>query len=428
MLPVIRRRLHRQIYFTVVITLLAILLASSAFFALVERRQGDNPFELIAKLVIVALPPADAPVEVQRRRLEEMAAETRVGIALYGPDQQLIAKAGRVHRRFRTPDFDDLDFDPDDEQDWEFDGRSRGWVTRLPDGRYFQASHALFRRRPPLLGLLAYVALIIAVIGLAAWPFVRRLTGRVERLQRGVERVGEGDLSSRVDVEGSDEIAALATSFNTSAERIERLVNSNRQLLAHASHELRTPLARVRLGVEMLREKEDPKRRAALERDIAELDSLIDEILTMSRLDTGAAPQMNETIDLLALAAEECARYEACTVDGVSVNVCGNSKLLARLIRNLVDNAHRHGKPPIGVRIGAEEGHAILRVMDAGPGIPIDQRDKVFDPFYRGAGKQNVEGYGLGLALVAQIARAHGGSVRISDGQFSAVIVTLPMR
>ena len=125
---------------------------------------------------------------------------------------------------------------------------------------------------------------IALAVALAAYPVVRGLTRRLERLQTGVDTLGAGNLSARVSVEGKDEVARLAESFNRAAARIEELMGAHRMLLANASHELRTPLSRIRLGIELLQQTHDPKYKAALERDIAELDLLIDEILLTSRL------------------------------------------------------------------------------------------------------------------------------------------------
>src|SRR2546423_1761091 len=117
-------------------------------------------------------------------------------------------------------------------------------------------------------------------------PPGRRPPARRERLQAGVESLAAGELGARVKVEGSDEVARLAGSFNRAAGRIEELVGAHKSMLANASHELRTPLARIRMAVELMKENADPKRKAELERDVAELDALIDEILLASRLDT----------------------------------------------------------------------------------------------------------------------------------------------
>ncbi len=160
-------------------------------------------------------------------------------------------------------------------------------------------------------------------VAICAYPLVRRLTRRLERLQAGVEQLGAGDLAARVKIEGKDEVARLAESFNRAAARIEELVGSHKLLLANASHELRTPLSRIRLGVEFLKETADPKRKHELERDIAELDQLIDEILLSSRLDAVRGLDQREEIDLLALAAEEGARYDRCSVTGAACRRAG---------------------------------------------------------------------------------------------------------
>ena len=212
-------------------------------------------------------------------------------------------------------------------------------------------------------------------------------------------------------VEGRDEVARLAASFNRSAARIEELVNAHRMLLSNASHELRTPLSRIRLGVELYKETGNPKYKAELERDIAELDLLIDEILLASRLDATRTLPASEEVDLLALVAEECARSE-CSPEGKPVTIRGDPRLLRRLIRNLLENARRHGKPPVRVELRPENGVAVLDVMDAGEGIPQAERERVFQPFHR-LGVDG-KGAGLGLALVRQIARLHRGDAAVA--------------
>jgi len=228
-----------------------------------------------------------------------------------------------------------------------------------------------------------------------------------------VESLGAGDLTARVAVEGHDEVAQLARAFNRAAARIEELVSAHKTLLANTSHELRTPLARIRMATELMKESADSKRKAGLDQDIAELDLLIDEILLASRLD--AVSDAMEDIDVLALAAEECARYNDVQVDGTSVTVQGDSRLLRRLVRNLVENAQRHGEPPIHLRVANMMESVQLIVSDHGAAIPPDERARLFEPFFRRADRVHVTGSGLGLALVRQIARHHGG-----DAQFVA--------
>ena len=420
----IKRRLYLQIYFTIIASLVLVVIVTGAIFALFDRGGFDERvFDITAHLTWKSLPPATASSEEQARGLLDLVEDFNMEVTLYDANRQLIAATGIP---LPPPRRDARG------HGWHRHKAVRGfgpvWLTQFPDGRWFAVDLRQRRGGHPLIGLLVLLACVSLGIGLSAYPFVRRLTGRLERLQNGVEKLGAGDLAARVEVEGKDEVARLATSFNEATSQIERLVNSNRQLLANASHELRTPLARVRMGVELLKNRPDEQRQQALEKDIAELDQLIDEILLMSRLDTQASPQLNETIDVLALVAEEASRYEDCHLDGQLCEVKGNSKLLRRAIRNLLDNAAKHGRPPINLAISAKGDQVTVLVSDAGRGIDQTQRQQVFEPFYRAPGKQNVEGYGLGLALVRQIVQAHGGEVEILDNgpTPSTVQITLP--
>jgi signal transduction histidine kinase len=284
-----------------------------------------------------------------------------------------------------------------------------GPPDRIPGG--------LLGWRPPLsfFWLLLLVALAVA---LGAYPVIRRLTQRLEALQIGVERWGRGDLSARVVVQGHDEVAFLAERFNQAAERIERLMASHKTLLANASHELRSPLARIRMSVELMGPDASPVQRNEIARSIGELDQLIDEILLASRLDRqqDEAEPMEE-VDLLGLAAEECARVGAQLLDlppgaGAPV-VQGSPRLLRRLLRNLLENAIRHGARPVTLAIDPREADWRLQVCDRGSGVPPVHREQIFEPFYRPPGaSETAGGVGLGLALVRSIAKRHGGSVR----------------
>ena len=297
--------------------------------------------------------------------------------------------------------------------------------------------------RPPF-GFGWMLGLVGLAVAVGAYPVMRRLTLRLESLQRGVERWGAGDLSARINTEGRDEVAFLARRFNHAAERIETLMESHKSLLANASHELRSPLARIRMGLELMGVDKASPQRMEISRSITELDQLIDEILLASRLDTKQADaEPFEILDLTGLAAEECARVNAelmaelGTGPGAehSVTVQGSPRLLRRLIRNLLENARRytHGDITLELAQSGMGSHrkAIVKVHDRGPGVPADQRERIFEPFYRLPGASEREGgVGLGLALVKSISERHGGTVRCEarPGGGASFVVELPAR
>ncbi|EEF26202.1 sensory transduction histidine kinase, putative [Ricinus communis] len=260
-------------------------------------------------------------------------------------------------------------------------------------------------------GLFLMLGVIAVVVAIGAYPVIRRLTSRLVRLERSVQAWGAGKLSTRVAVEGDDEVARLAASFNDSAARIETLVTAQKSLLANASHELRSPLARIRMAAELMAEQAPPAIGAELRRNVAELDQLIDELLLASRLDADelAAPCLEE-VDLTGLVAEECARVNA-ALDAQPVIIIGEPKLLRRMVRNLLENAARYGAgSTVEARLATVDGAVVLDVCDSGPGIPEVERERVFEPFYRVSGASEAAGgVGLGLSLVRQVARRHGG-------------------
>jgi signal transduction histidine kinase len=294
-----------------------------------------------------------------------------------------------------------------------------------------RAGLAVAGPRMHAMGFVVLLVVIALVVAAGAYPVVRRLTGRLERLQRSVEAWGEGQLGTRVAVEGEDEVALLAASFNHSAARIEALVGAQKSLLANASHELRSPLARIRMAAELMAEQAAPTIRTELQRNVAELDQLIDEVLLASRLDAaGASMPCPEEVDLTGILAEECARVGA-SLEARVHRVMGDPKLLRRMVRNLLENAVRYGAgSAVEARLaGGTDGALRLDVCDGGPGIAEPERERVFEPFYRIAGASEAAGgVGLGLSLVRQIARHHGGGAQCLPGEAGGCCfrVTLP--
>jgi len=407
------RRLATQIHLTVVAVLvLFAVLAGAAWLHGPGLQEEKQLARAIGATLGDLLPAAGRPPAELQAALDRLARRFGIDAALFAPDGGRLAWSG-------TP----LPLPRNDFLGAHValaSGRGLSLVLRLPDGRLLVGSRPHPDRRH-----LAVVAVTLGLLAVAtalgAWPLVGRLTRRLERLRLRVDDLGRGDLDARAPVEGRDEVADLARSFNRAADRIQQLVVSQRRQLAFASHELRSPLARLRVSLELLAGDAELKARAA--QDIRELDGLIDELLEASRLEARPQAEHREEVDLLALAAEEGARVGA-DVSGTAVVVRGDARLLRRLVRNLLDNARRHGGDgPIDVRVEpllpAAPGavpptpRARLTVGDRGPGVPEDERERVFEPFYRppGVGETGA-GYGLGLALVRQIARAHAGEAR----------------
>jgi signal transduction histidine kinase len=400
------RRLSWQIHLTIVgVLALFALLGAAAWIHGPGLRDEMRMARALAVTVSELLPGPQRPREELQEAVSRLAERFGVDATVFSPEGERLAWYGRPLERpaRRGPGAHVVG-----------PGLRSGIISVslwLPDGRVVVAARprAGLRHFGALLLTLGLVALAVA---LGAWPLVRRLTRRLENLRRRVEDLGRGDLAARAPIEGRDEVADLARSFNRAADRIQALVEAQRRQLAFASHELRSPLARLRVSLEMMAGDPPLKERAA--RDVAELDGLIEELLEASRLDAQRELARVEDVDLLALAAEEAARAGG-EAEGEAVVLRGDPRLLRRLVRNLLDNARRHGG---GAAVEARvtrlaSAGARLSVLDRGPGVPEAERERVFEPFYRPAGTPETgSGYGLGLALVRQIALAHGGDVR----------------
>jgi len=395
------RRLATQIHATVVgVLVLFAALLGAAWWHGPGSREEARLAEAVAETAGEVLPGPERPPAELQKALERLAPRFGLDAAVFSQEGERLAGVGSP---LTLPAGDGP------RRHWT---RTRGRVVfavRLPDGRRLVAS----RPRPDwrhLGGVAGTVALLALAVGLGAWPLVRRLTQRLERLRLRVDDLGRGDLTARAPVEGRDEVADLARSFNRAADRIQQLVESERRQLAFASHELRSPLARLRVSIEMM--AGDPALKARAERDVGELDALIGELLEASRLEALGRADRDEAVDLLGLVAEEAARVEA-AVEGEAVEVRGDPRLLGRLVRNLLENARRHGGTSVEARVERLETGARLTVADRGAGVAPAERERIFEPFYRPpAAPETGASYGIGLALVRQIARAHGGEAR----------------
>ena len=445
------RSLYLRIWLTVIVTL-ALFAGASGW--LVQRHLDQERIrnqaainERIAAwgdLIQRSLPAASAPPDVQAEALRDWSQRLRVPMALQDEQGHRIAASDSFVRRegdkqlmhvaiyqIKLDDGRSLfvmrpnmlkpppNSDPSAPPDEDIGGFGTEHHPQVGEGRGpppFWFAGVVPRGVSPGLSLLVLVVVLFLAIALGAYPFVRRLTRRLETLKRGVEAFGRGALDRRVPVEGRDEVATLATSFNLAAERVEALVRSHKSLLANASHELRSPLARLKMATSMLPDAAPQERehlRSEINTDIAELDELVDEVLLASRLEAAPQPDHLESVDLLALAVEEGARVDA-RVEGAVANVRGEERLLRRALRNLLENARRYGGGEIRVDVEDKAAAGVeIRVSDNGPGVPEAFCERIFEPFFRLPGHaERAGGVGLGLALVRQIVERHHGRIR----------------
>ena len=446
------RNLYLRIYATVVVLLLLFAAGSGWVFQRhmeQERQRAESVLtermSAWGELIERSLPGHDTTAQDQAAALREWSVRLRLPLALDSAAGERIAESESFARR-------------------QAEGMVRGLAVRLDDGRTLWIMRPNMRPpsgarlglggpgggrseggpgEPPFLpfippawqqglGLVVVLVILFIAVAVGAYPVVRRLTRRLEALKLGVEQFGSGQLDHRVQVTGHDEVAAVASSFNVAAARIEALVQSHQSLLANASHELRSPLARMKMAVSML-EGAAPAQRDRLKREIdtnvAELDALVEEVLLASRLDAAPTPDRHERVELLGMAAEEAARVDA-AVDGEPTVVMAEDRLVRRALRNLLENARRYGGSEVVATVGTTDGQAEVKVCDRGPGVPEAMRERIFESFFRLPGHaEQAGGVGLGLSLVKQIAERHGGSVRCEgrDGGGSCFVLTLPL-
>jgi signal transduction histidine kinase len=351
------------------------------------------------------------------------------------------------------------------------DNRTRAMVGLID----IAPPHRLRSMATPGLGRpVAAVALVLLLVGVLTAPLARRISHPVERLTEATRRFGAGELGYRIPVEAycepdphfhhhhhrhfhffhhhprhrrHDQMNELVRAWNDMAERIERLVRGQKELLANISHELRSPLARVRLALELLpREPDSESRLRDVEADLAELERLIADVLMTSRLGATGLPTKPLPVELSPLLHQvaERAGHDPLTAGkqvvvkaSPGLVIEADAALVRRAVFNLVENAAKYGAAPITISTApAPEGDAVLiAVSDEGEGIAAADRERVFEPFFRADKARShsgtaPHGFGLGLTLARRVAEAHGGTITISalhvrDGRESGCRVTL---
>jgi signal transduction histidine kinase len=312
----------------------------------------------------------------------------------------------------------------------EGSGDEPGWASPLPYD----------------LGVRALAWLVLG--GLGCYLLARYITAPVARLRHATRRLAAGDLGARVGPgrhRRRDELEDLGRDFDLMAERLEKLVSAQRRLLRDISHELRSPLARMNVALGLLRQREadDPDGMLArLETEADRLNRLIGDLLTLSRVESGESGPRDLPLDLGALAAEiaDDARFEA-GAHGCEVRLSrtgpvpavGELGLLRSAVENVVRNAVRHTAAGTAVEITvgsrAEAGGpvGVIEVRDHGPGLPADQLERIFEPFYRAddSRQRGSGGTGLGLAIARRAVAQHGGSIEAAAAPGGGLRVTI---
>lgn len=291
---------------------------------------------------------------------------------------------------------------------------------------------------PPLV-LLLFTLLISAV---ASFVLAISISRPLRELLQSNLQFADGKLHSRVSklVQRKDELGQLGHSFNTMAERISALLTNQQRLLRDISHELRSPLARAQLALGLAERTQTLQQLPRISQELERLDSMLDELLTYSKLDAGQYVLHKQRLDLTALTTDliELNQVEA---DAKQQQLCINSsqplylhadqRLLARAIENILRNAIKYSPPhsTVNCQLQQQQDQLVLQICDQGPGLAETQLDAIFEPFYRVSDSRDSQtgGTGLGLAIVAQIIRQHGGSVSASNTADGGLCISLKL-
>jgi signal transduction histidine kinase len=300
---------------------------------------------------------------------------------------------------------------------WEITHRSQ-------DGKFWFAAEG--QSRPPRIwSFLPYYFLVIGATGILCWIAAAGVISPIRKVATSIALFGEGNLSVRVDTDRDDEIGQLGNSFNEMAERLERLIVSERRLLGDISHELRSPLARLKFAMKLARTSSDST--AALERierDVDRIASLVADIVEINVVEDDPALHDKREIcvhDVIDEVVRDCrveAEIRGCAIE-VNGNVCGpvhgNPELLRRAVENVLRNGIRYSpeKSPIELSLSENADEAIISIRDFGPGVPNNALTRIFDPFFRVEEARNTNGggSGLGLSIAKRAVHLHRGSI-----------------
>jgi len=364
---------------------------------------------------------------------ERLADELRKVRETLGVDATVYGPGGRVVATNVEPPLETPFGAANPAQDGPVHLRGRfGWSVPLPaiGGHLVLAGE---ERGHDLTRGLLFIGAVLVALALGSFPLARSIVSPVERLTAAARALGTGELGARSNVRARGELGDLGRAFDEMADRLERLVRAERELLANVSHEIRTPLARMRVALELAAEGDHEKARRFLGEigvDVSELDALVEDVLAAARLDArgaGAWPVARDPVDLATVVGEAADRFREArpgrtldvAIDPATPSVTGDAALLRRLLGNLLENAAKYSEPPapVSLALRAEGDGAVLEVRDRGIGIDTADLPRLFTPFFRTerSRARGKGGTGLGLALAKRIAEAHDGSIAVES-------------
>lgn len=450
------KRLYTRIYMHFVLLLLVVGLATSAVFSIGQRGAfWREVTERMSRHLSAALAERWNDQEARRAAVARLHEDFDIELTVRDLSGQVLATGGAPLPGLNRGELLALRAGRDLVRQRPYsvaapirDSRSGAMVgiIDIAPPRRLRALPGFWLVRP-----LTAVAVVLLLVGVLTAPLARRISRPVERLTEASRRFGSGDLTYRIPVAArceldhrhfhhrhhhQDQMQELVQAWNDMAERIERLVRGQKELLANISHELRSPLARVRLALALLpRSADSESRLREVESDLGELERLISDVLMTSRLGATGLPTQPLQVELAPLLAQvvERAHHDPLTT-GTEVRIepfpaltlVADAALVRRAIFNLVENAAKYGAPPITLSVRkAAAGDAVeISVTDEGEGIAAADRERVFEPFFR-LDKARTHsataphGFGLGLTLARRVAEAHGGTIAVTAARTS---------
>jgi signal transduction histidine kinase len=297
------------------------------------------------------------------------------------------------------------------------------------------------RRRFPRFPFVTSMILIGGIVALLILPLSLRITRPLRQLHSLAHEWAEGRLDRRAHIRGKDEIAQLGSVFNVMAENLQKTLEQRKEFLALISHELKSPLARMRIALELIAEKNEDQPQTieiidGIKNEITESEKLIEQLLVVSRVEMILPSSIREPLDITAVARQAAdqvspvAQASRRAVDVKTENIPtihGDSTQIQRALVNVLENAIKFSPEGtiISMNVKPSEKGVTITVSDQGPGIPSEEREKIFQPFYRGNQQNQKEGSGLGLYIARKIIELHGGFIAAEPNQPSGTMIKI---